>query len=40
MKKNITISNYPYAKKAFGEKDKALSKVPVFKLVVEAIAFI
>ena len=27
-------------KKAFGEKDKALSKVPVFKLVVEAIAFI
>ncbi len=27
-------------KKAFGEKDKALGKVPVFKLVVEAIAFI
>ena len=27
-------------KKVFGEKDKALAKVPVFKLVIEAIAFI
>lgn len=27
-------------KKAFGEKDKALSKVPVFNLVIEAIEFI
>jgi len=35
------IKNFAGAlKKAFGEKDKALGKVPVFKLVVEAIAFI